>query len=473
MTSFLIKSLLGAFLLVLAPYLYAAEVSSYPVLRLDDPLPQFKPGELTKFQDAPLAQRGPIKPTFSIFSDNLPASQLIMLFYDQCEKKGLIFDPSTNKLDDVVRVKAQSLTCSNAKEMIYDAISRSGLAFESHGSYDVVKMVKPVDEHEGWEQFIFRPRFRDAVELADQCSIAIRRGSFAHQKRTGAVSAPVTPGSSSQQVPDTGSNGASVTSKAVENLIFYGPPSEVKAVHSLLQILDVPYSQVEISAGLYEYQAGTSTGSAVTAALKLFGSRLGVSVGGGSTSTSSGLSGAVSTSSSTSTNVYNTLSFATSNFSAVLSLLDEDSRFRSVSRPKVLARSGQQVVFTTGQDVMVPGPITINSSGQSLQSLMNVTAGVTFQVTPIVRGDAIDVNLHETVSDFVPSPNSNPSILKRDMVTDLMMRPGIVYVIGGLNTNSQTVSKQTLLGFKIGDQFTRNDTEIILLLTVKHDETGG
>ncbi len=237
-------------------------------------------------------------------------------------------------------------------------------------------------------------------------------------------------------------------------------------------IFQVAYPQVEISAGLYEYQAGTSTGSAVTAALKLFGAKLGVSIGGGSTSTTGVSSASSSVVSSAASAVYNTLSFATPNFSAVLSLLDEDSHFRSVSRPKVLARSGQQVVFTTGQDVMVPGPITINSSGQSLQSLINVTAGVTFQVTPLVRGDVVDVNLHETISDFVPSPNSNPSILKRDLVADLMMRPGIVYVIGGLNANSQTTSKQTFFGFKIGDQFTRNDTEILLLLTVRPDATG-
>lgn len=41
-----------------------------------------------------------------------------------------------------------------------------------------------------------------------------------------------------------------------------------------------------------------------------------------------------------------------------------------------------------------------------------------------------------------------------------------------MNANNQTASKQTFLGFKIGDQFTRNDTEILLLLTVKPDSTG-
>ena len=351
--------------------------------------------------------------------------------------------------------------------MVLGAISRSGLGLESYTSYDVVKKIGKLNDRKDWEKLIFRPRFRDPVELADQCAIAYQKGSFAHQRRMTNVAANATPGESAvQQVPDTGSNGASITSKAVETLIFYGPPDEVKAVHDLLQLLDLPYKQVEISAGLYEYQAGTSSGSAVTAALKLFGAKLGVSLGGGAPSILSPSAGSTSSAS------YNMLSFATSDFSAVLSLLDEDSHFRSVSRPKVLARSGQQVVFTTGQDVMVPGPITINASGQSLQSLVNVTAGVTFQVTPQVRGEVVNVSLHETVSDFVPSPNSNPSILKRDLVADLMMRPGVAYVIGGLNANNQTTSKTSFFGFKIGEQFTRNDTEILLLLMVKQDATG-
>ena len=462
------KIFFTSILFLLSAFSYA-ENTSWP-LKLDDPLPGYPWPVSGKSSAPPPAKQ---KLTFSLYSDSLPISQLILLYYDQCEKRGLVFDPRVTKSDESVLIKAQSLTCSDAKSMVLDAVTRAGFGFENHGAYDVVKKGQQSDEHKDWEQFIFRPRFRDPVELADQCAIAFHQGSFSHQRRVSPVTVPSTgTAAGNQQVPETGSNGASITSKAVETLIFYGPPAEVKAVRDLLQILDVPYQQVEISAGLYEYQSGTSTGSAVTAALKLFGSKFGVSVGGGSTASSGESSLSSSTVSSAAAAVYNTLSFATPNFSAVLSLLDEDSRFRSVSRPKVLARSGQQVVFTTGQDVMVPGPITINASGQSLQSLINVTAGVTFQVTPLVRGDVIDVSLHETVSDFVPSPNSNPSILKRDLVTNLMMRPGVVYVIGGLNANNQTASKQTFLGFKIGDQFTRNDTEILLLLTVKPDSTG-
>ena len=116
---------------------------------------------------------------------------------------------------------------------------------------------------------------------------------------------------------------------------------------------------------------------------------------------------------------------------------------------------------------MVPGAITMNASGQSMQSFQNVTAGVMFTVKPLVRLDVVDLSIHETVSDFVPSPNSNPSYLTRDLSADLLVAPGRVYVIGGLNSTNQTVSKNSLFGFTLGEQFTRLDTELLLLVTVQ------
>src|SRR5450830_1064907 len=275
--------------------------------------------------------------TFSLSLDRISVQQLAMLFYDQCEKRGLVFDPNLNKIEDVLTLKTTSLTCEQTKILINDVFSRIGVAFENHPTYDVVRHIQK-DERADWQQFIYRPRFRDPVELADQCAIAFSRGSFAHQKKVNSVEAPGVV----QQVPDNGTNGAALTSKTVENLIFYGPRNEANAVQALLQILDVPYQQVEISAALYEYQSGNSAGSSAQP----------------TNSTSSQIS-ATSTSSSS---VYNTLSLNLPDFSAALSLLDSDSHFRSVSRPRVLARSGQKVSFTTGQDVMIPGPITINAS---------------------------------------------------------------------------------------------------------------
>ena len=403
------------------------------------------------------AKLAPSKLSFTF--DRVPVNQLVMTFYDVCKRRGLVFDPLAARIEEVLTLKTGELTCDQAESLFTDAFARAGVVLESHGSYDLVKLKPPVDERVDWEQFIFRPRFRDAIDLADQCSIVIKKGTFAHKREKQLSSLPA-PAAQGQQVAEQQGNIASQMGKQVDILIFFGPPSEVKAVQQLLSILDVPVGQVEIQAGIFEYQKTKTNGSAFNAAMSIFNARLGVAIGAGS----SVASGGSSTSSGTAVNSF---SFITPDFSAALDLLDQDVNFRSVSRPRLLAMSGQSESFTSGQTVMVPGAITMNASGQSMQSFQNVTAGVMFTVKPLVRLDVVDLSIHETVSDFVPSPNSNPSYLTRDLSADLLVAPGRVYVIGGLNSTNQTVSKNSLFGFTLGEQFTRLDTELLLLVTVQ------
>jgi type II secretory pathway component GspD/PulD (secretin) len=386
----------------------------------------------------------------SLTMDKVPAQQLVMLYYDQCEKRGLVFDPTVSKLDDVLTVKTTVMTCREIKSILLDALDRAGVSIENRVNYDVITQAAKREETDGWQELIYRPRFRDALELAQQTMIVIRKGVYAHQRRGASVQL-TTPGQTS--VPETMSNGASITAKAIDKLIFYGPAAESKAVETLLLKLDVPVPQVEISAGIYEYQGGRSEASAVNAAMKLFGAKLGISISGGNTSGS-------------------TLKLSVPDLDAALSLLDADSRFHYVARPKALVRDGEQVSFVSGQDVRVTGSVTTNGTGQSVQSITTLTAGVSMQVSPLIRGDIVDVTFHQTVSDFVASPNADPSIMKRELTSKLVMRPGLVYIIGGLQTSRKTQNRQTFFGFPVGSSADAADTEILLLLAVKLDQEG-
>jgi type II secretory pathway component GspD/PulD (secretin) len=154
---------------------------------------------------------------------------------------------------------------------------------------------------------------------------------------------------------------------------------------------------------------------------------------------------------------------------AALSLLDSDSRFKYVAQPKVLAKDAEQVVFTSGQDVRVNGSVTVNGAGQAVQSKTTLTAGVTLQATPYIRGEVVDLTVHQQVSDFVASPNDDPSVMRRELTSRLVMQPGYVYVIGGLKTNRTSKVGQTLFGLPIGRSVDTRDTEVLLLLSVKSD----
>lgn len=390
------------------------------------------------------------KDKFSLLFDKLPLQQLVMVFYDQCEKRGLVFDPAVNKLDEVITLKTPELTCAQTRPILLDALARAGVGIEFRSGYDVVRQVAAKDERDGWREVIYRPRFRDAVDLAEQAQIAVRKGSFAHQRRGPQVQVA----SPAEQVPEAGGNGASITAKSVDKLLFFGPESECKAIESLLARLDVPNPQVELKAGIYEFQRGKADGSGITAVVKLFSDRLGISVNGGAGS-------------STGSSVKLTLP----NIDAALSLLDTDSRFRYVARPKVLAKDGEQVRFFAGEDLRVAGSIVLDRNGNPIQSKETLSAGVTLEATPHVRGEVVDVVLYQAVSNFVSSSAGDPSVLKRDLRSRLVMQPGAVYVIGGLQSTRRTQGRQRFFGFQVGSDVQDSETEIVLLLAVAPDQT--
>lgn len=440
-------------------FCYLAFVGSFPLMaaqpvNLNDPLPGGSLPSPPIPMTLPTPRAAPAGDgKFALTMDKIPVSQLVMLFYDQCEKRGLVFDPALNALETVLTLKTPAMSCADTKRIVMDALNRAGVALEARSGYDVAVQARQREEVEGWLELIYKPRFRDPLELAQMSAIAIRKGRFAHQ-RQGVVQLTGAP-TAQAPVMETGTNGASLTNKRIDKLVFFGPPSEVKAIESLLTRLDVSVPQIEIRAGIYEFQTGKAEGSAVNAAVSLFSGKLGVNINGGANVGSGG-----------------SLRLALPNIDAALSLLDKDSRFSYVSQPKVTVRDGEEVNFTSGQDVRVDGSVTLTGTGQSVANKTTLTAGVTLQATPHIRGDVVDVSLNQQVSDFVASPNNDPSVMRRQLTTRLSMQPGFVYVIGGLKTNRSTTAKQSLFGLPIGNSRDKSDTEVLLLLTVQPETSG-
>jgi general secretion pathway protein D len=387
------------------------------------------------------------KDSLSLAFDRLPLQQLVILYYDQCEKKGIVFDSAVSKLEELVTLKTPTMPCPSVKALMLDLMARAGVGLEVRSGYDLVHTIRLPEERDDWKTIIYRPKFRDAVELAELAMIAVRKGGFAHQRRVAQVQGGSAAAGSSQ-VPETGTNGASLTGKAVDKLVFMGPADEVTVVSSLLSRLDVPVGQVEVSMGVYEYQSGSSTGSAINAALSLFKGRIGLTVEGGASGGSS-------------------LRLALPSLDAALSVLDQDSHFRYVARPKVTVRDGEQASFQSGQDVRVVGAVSVDRNGNQVQSITTMSAGVTVQALPVIRGEVVDLTLRQLVSDFVASPNADPSVVKRDLSTRLDCQPGQVYVIGGLQTNRKTVGKRRFFGLETGSTAEGTQTEILILVSVK------
>lgn len=386
---------------------------------------------------------------FNLVFDRVPVKDLVTLFYDQCETSSLVFDPSIDKLTEVLTLKTNTLGCQKLRQILADALDRAGVAIEKKNGYHVI-VTKREDDKAGWQNYIYAPKYQEPVLLADQLLVFIRQGSFAHQKRNNNAISSGASQVSNPTVPANGSNGATITGNRVTQLLFYGPVQEVELLKDILPKLDVPGKQVEISAALYEYQTDKQDTSGVNAALSLF-AKLGLTIASPVAAGSS------------------VLKISLSNLDIALSSLDNDSRFRFISKPRVLVQDGQSADFSSTTNVRVNGDVTYNGSGQSVQSISTVSAGVELNVLPKIYSDTIDLTLNQTVSDFIQSSGSQPTILKRSLSSRLIVQPDFVYVVGGLQTSRNSNTRTRFVGIPTGSSLTSSDSEIVLLISVKKD----
>jgi type II secretory pathway component GspD/PulD (secretin) len=235
-------------------------------------------------------------------------------------------------------------------------------------------------------------------------------------------------------------------------LIFSGEASEIKKLTRLLSDVDTPLGEVMVRGVVYEVQTSDSTGSAFSLAAAVLSGRVSIRLAGSTQA--------------------NSLSISVGNADAVFSALSSDSRFKVVTQPALRVRSGAQASFSVGQDVPVLGAVTYVSSGQPVQSVEYRNSGVIFSVTPQVREAAVDLAVQQQISNFVPTTtgvNNSPTLIKRELRTDVQVRDGEIIMLGGLTEQKHT-SGLTGLSFLPAWTHSRTGesarTELLLVLQV-------
>lgn len=295
------------------------------------------------------------------------------------------------------------------------------------------------------EAYVYRPRFRDVGYLADLLR-PLFKGQFTVNRT---VAAPVA--SKSDTAVPAGS-AAALVDRAADVLVFSGDAFEVKKLARLLMEVDRPLGEVMVRGVVYEVQTSDSTGSAFSLAAAVLSGRLSIKLAG--------------------TTQANSLSISVGNADAVFSALSSDSRFKVVTQPALRVRSGAQASFSVGQDVPVLGAVTYVSNGQPVQSVEYRNSGVIFSVTPQVREGAVDLSVQQQISNFVPTTtgvNNSPTLIKRELKTEVQMRDGEVVMLGGLSEEKSNAGRAGL-SFLPGWMHSRNGesarTELLLVLQV-------
>ena len=206
----------------------------------------------------------------------------------------------------------------------------------------------------------------------------------------------------------------------------------------MLADLDIPSGEIVLKAAVYEVGTVQGDGGAVQVVAGLLKGHINGSIG-------SVISGA------------NAIGYVNGGLDVVLSLLDKDSRFKTVSRPMVRVRSGAQARFSVGQDVPVLGQAVLDKNGNPVQSIDYRQSGVILTVTPEVRESVIDLDNFEELSSFIATStgvNNSPTLLKRSVNSKLSIKAGEVVIFAGLNEQKRSTQSR-FLGFKVGDHRTR------------------
>lgn len=408
----------------------------------------------------------------SLDLSGVPVGQAVSLYYKEIATGPYVV--CADVLSDVrpVAVRASGVVLDGAAwSALLDAYGYEAVL--SHGVTVVCKraekkVVQPVDA----EPFLYRVKYRDAGYLVDLVAPLVK-GSFPNKRQgaalavgggaagggvnsSGGVGAPslaAAPALVAQAGGSAGIGASFNSSTGDDFLVFSGSVDEVRKLRMLLEQVDTPVGEVLVKAYMYEVGKSAADQSALSMVLSALGGKLQVSAAGDS--------------------VGNLLRFKSASVDIVASALASDARFKVVTSPYVRLQSGKTARLVSGGQQSILGAITTTATGVTQQSYDRVESGTILQVSPVVRGASVDVDLFQQVSSFVAANGSSagqpPTLNKRELKTSLSMQDGEVVVLAGLNDQHEDAGSSGLawLPFRLARSASSSSSELVLVLEIK------
>ena len=295
--------------------------------------------------------------------------------------------------------------------------------------------------------------------------------------------------------------GSVILDDRTNTLIITDLPNRISVIDDLLQTLDVQIQQVQIEARVVEANKNWQREFGVKWPQSNNGN---VAITGGTSSTStpwvgssspfwngttgfdrpaSGQLGAVAWSPGKdgSTSIAAPagelwLSFLSNRFSinAVLQAMEQEGTLKIVSSPKVVTQNNKKATILSGEKIPYPtqqggaqgGAITVAFIDANLQ--LDVTPQITSEGTIIM-----DLKVEKAEADFTRTVNGTPTITRKSIETQVLVRDGGTAVLGGVYVTNSTVgttgvpflSKIPLIGFLFRNN-TRQEKNVELLIFI-------
>lgn len=353
-----------------------------------------------------------------------------------------------------VDFKLEAVPLPRAISMIYDDVLQKPYMLDPKLAGDTRLISFHTTEQQDFEQFIQRYFSNMSISVSEKKGVVYIGHIEPKQPKIVKRSYVYTPVYRDVEYLAGFLQGEGQVSANGDKLVYYGLSEDIERIKSVLKSVDTKSREVVVTGYVFEVQNIEKEGSGINLLAKLLSGKLGISVG-------------------YKQNYENFITVNAGNLDAMFELFRTDQRFRVVSSPTLRVKSGSKGNFSVGSDVPVLANV-IYQDGKPIQSIEYRSSGVIFDIQPTIKNQAIDLKIQQQLSNFIKTDtgvNNSPTLVKRDLVTDVTVKSGDVVVLGGLAKNKLS-SGET--GFSIlpkgwlsGKSNENTKTDIIVLLQVK------
>ena len=391
----------------------------------------------------------------SVDLHQVPVNDLVRVVFNDLLKTSYVVDAPIVADQSPVSVTLRDVESSVVYTQVVSLLVSRGYAVEKKGG--VVSIRKRSDSFADDEIFVYRPLYRSAQYLTDLASALFRTGAFLGNRPQSQLNFSAVSGGLPNTAPVQGVNQMLQTDADI--IVFRGTTAEIVKLQSLYNQIDVASGELLISAVVFEVSKQHHKGSAVDLIFSLLKSRFGLSLKIDT--------GAASSSGSASA------SFSGSgvDFLAVFDVLTTDDRFRVLTSPRLRVRSGASARFSVGNETPVLSSVSYDSAGRPISSVQYKPAGVILELKPVVRGAVSDCTVTQQLSQFVATSNgvnNSPTLIKRELSTDVSLTDGQIVLLGGLDEDKTTANVSGLPFLPEFLSSSRSDyshTEIVVMLS--------
>lgn len=342
----------------------------------------------------------------------MTVAQLVKTVYDDAVGTDYVLEPEV--LEDKRRIGVRMFDFRK-KDSLPTLLNSLGYRLENRGGVDYVSLIKKSDDY---DFFVYRPKHKSAAELKTALS-----GLF----------------------------GATVGGDG-DRLIFKTSVVEIEKIKSLLKRFDVRPREVVVRGKIFEVTTKKTDASSLSIVADVF-KKAGLAVSNGA-------------------KLVNYLSFKDKRVNAYWSALNGDDRFKLLSEPSLRIKSNTTASLTVGNDVPTLGSVTYQD-GQPVQSVTYRSSGIIFEITPEVLDGVINLSVRQELSNFAETTsgvNNSPTLVKREIKTNISANSAELIVLGGLIENKNTASTAGLSflpAFLSAKSNSNDKTEIVLSLYIE------